>query len=152
MGYDHEMIPKSKDWVERFNPDSKLPNFNTGRILVYESQAAKESLKPAETSITPESSKDSKAESLIHLPPLKNLQEASPSSKVMPLTFQPYSSKERSGLGIMKHTNLETQNSSNKSVSGAVTVSKTVPTTPLVPTEFKNTEQKSKINELTKLV
>ncbi|GKE30654.1 hypothetical protein Tco_1446038, partial [Tanacetum coccineum] len=34
--YDHEMIPKSKDWVERHNPDSKLPNFNTGRILVPE--------------------------------------------------------------------------------------------------------------------
>ncbi|GKD62209.1 retrovirus-related pol polyprotein from transposon TNT 1-94 [Tanacetum coccineum] len=36
IGYDHEMVPKFKDWVERFNPDSKLPNFNTGRILVPE--------------------------------------------------------------------------------------------------------------------
>ncbi|GJV11870.1 hypothetical protein Tco_1353411 [Tanacetum coccineum] len=36
IGYDHEMVPKSKDWVERHNPDSKLSNFNTGRILVLE--------------------------------------------------------------------------------------------------------------------
>ncbi|GJV06642.1 retrovirus-related pol polyprotein from transposon TNT 1-94 [Tanacetum coccineum] len=34
--YDHEMVLKSKDWVERLNPDSKLPNINTGRILVPE--------------------------------------------------------------------------------------------------------------------
>ncbi|GKD53195.1 retrovirus-related pol polyprotein from transposon TNT 1-94 [Tanacetum coccineum] len=58
---------------------------------------------------------------------------ASPSSEVMPLTFQPHSSKERSGLGT-------------------VTVSETEPTTPSVPTEVKDTEQESKINELTKLV
>ncbi|GJU68684.1 hypothetical protein Tco_1254943 [Tanacetum coccineum] len=46
MGYDHEMVPKSKDWVERLNPNNKLPKFNTGRILVPESQAVNESLKP----------------------------------------------------------------------------------------------------------
>ncbi|GJY26195.1 retrovirus-related pol polyprotein from transposon TNT 1-94 [Tanacetum coccineum] len=44
MGYDQEMVPKTKDWVERLNPDSKLTNFNTGRILVLESQAVNESL------------------------------------------------------------------------------------------------------------
>ncbi|GKB84472.1 hypothetical protein Tco_0956744 [Tanacetum coccineum] len=33
-GYDHEMVPKSKDWVERLNPDSQLLNFDTKRILV----------------------------------------------------------------------------------------------------------------------
>ncbi|GJT35332.1 hypothetical protein Tco_0925751 [Tanacetum coccineum] len=69
LGYDQEMVPKSKDWVERLNPDSKLPNFNTGRILVLESQAVNESLKPTD----PESSKDSKVESLTPLPPLKIL-------------------------------------------------------------------------------
>ncbi|GJZ64671.1 retrovirus-related pol polyprotein from transposon TNT 1-94 [Tanacetum coccineum] len=37
MGYDQEMVSKTKDWVERLNPDSKLPNFNTGRILVPKS-------------------------------------------------------------------------------------------------------------------
>ncbi|GJT87673.1 hypothetical protein Tco_1069390 [Tanacetum coccineum] len=37
------MIPKSKDWVERLCPDSKLPNFNTGRILGLENQAVNES-------------------------------------------------------------------------------------------------------------
>ncbi|GJT14069.1 hypothetical protein Tco_0861111 [Tanacetum coccineum] len=62
--------------VERLNPDSKLPNFNTGRILVPESQVVNESL---ETSNTPESSKDSEAEFLTLLPPLKILQGASPS-------------------------------------------------------------------------
>ncbi|GKA31413.1 hypothetical protein Tco_0717718 [Tanacetum coccineum] len=46
MGYDQEMFPKTKDWVERLNPDSKLPKFNTGRILVPESQAVNESLEP----------------------------------------------------------------------------------------------------------
>ncbi|GKB10625.1 hypothetical protein Tco_0844548 [Tanacetum coccineum] len=61
MGYDHEMVPKSKDWVERLNPNSKLSNFNTGRILVPESQAVNKPLKPTETSTNPESSKDSEA-------------------------------------------------------------------------------------------
>ncbi|GKF02104.1 hypothetical protein Tco_0029027, partial [Tanacetum coccineum] len=138
--------------VERLNPNSKLPNFNTRRILVPESQAVNESLKPTKTPINPESSKDSEAESITPLPPLKSLQGASPSSEVMLLTFQPHSPKERSFLGIMKHTKPETQDSLNKSVSGIVTVSETEPTTPLVPTEVKETEQESKINELTKLV
>ncbi|GJX14015.1 hypothetical protein Tco_0205773 [Tanacetum coccineum] len=61
MDYDHEMVPKSKDWVERLNPDNKLPNFNTRRILVPESQAVNESLKPTAASTDPESSKDSEA-------------------------------------------------------------------------------------------
>ncbi|GJS70676.1 hypothetical protein Tco_0703517 [Tanacetum coccineum] len=73
MHFDHEMVPKSKDWVERLNPDIKLSNFNTRRILVPESQAINKSLKPTEASTVPESSKDSKAESLTPLPPLKIL-------------------------------------------------------------------------------
>ncbi|GJW47895.1 retrovirus-related pol polyprotein from transposon TNT 1-94 [Tanacetum coccineum] len=117
MCYDQEMVPKSKDWVERLNLDRKLPNFNTGRVLVSESQAVNESLKPIDASITPESSNDSEAESYIPLPPLKSLQGASPSSECFI----------------------------------NVTVSETKPTTPSVPTEVKNTEQESKINELTKL-
>ncbi|GJV58771.1 retrovirus-related pol polyprotein from transposon TNT 1-94 [Tanacetum coccineum] len=52
----------------------------------------------------------------------------------------------------MKHTKPETQDSLDKSVPGTVTVSETEPTTPLVPSEIKNTEQESKINELTKLI
>nr|GEX49638.1 retrovirus-related Pol polyprotein from transposon TNT 1-94 [Tanacetum cinerariifolium] len=79
MCYHHEMVPKSKDGVERFNPDSKLSNFNTRRILVIESQAINESFNPTETSINLESSKDSKAKSLIPLPLLKNLHGALPS-------------------------------------------------------------------------
>ncbi|GKG08655.1 hypothetical protein Tco_0334487, partial [Tanacetum coccineum] len=118
-------------------------------ILVPKSQAVNESLESTKTLNTPESSKDFKAESLTPLPPLKNLQGASPSSEVTPLNFQPHSPKERPGLGIMKHTKPETQDSSNKSVSGTVTVSETKQTTPLVPTEVKDTEQESKLNELT---
>nr|GEX64156.1 retrovirus-related Pol polyprotein from transposon TNT 1-94 [Tanacetum cinerariifolium] len=121
MGYDQEMVPKTKDWVERLNPDSKLPNFNTGRILVHESQVVNESL---EILNTPESSKDSKVEFLTPLPPLKNLMGACPSL----------------------------EGSSTKSVSGTVTVSETKQITPSVPTKVKDTEQESKLNELTKLV
>ncbi|GJX77693.1 hypothetical protein Tco_0324504 [Tanacetum coccineum] len=70
----------------------------------------------------------------------------------MPLTFQPYSPRERSCLGTMKHTKLETQESSDKSVSRTVTINEIEPTTPSIPTKVKNTEQESKLNELTKLV
>ncbi|GKC78352.1 hypothetical protein Tco_1129126, partial [Tanacetum coccineum] len=73
IGYDQEMDPKTKDWVERLNPDSKLPNFNTRKNLVPESQAVNESLESTETLNTPKSSKDSEDESLTLLPPLKNL-------------------------------------------------------------------------------
>ncbi|GJV63193.1 hypothetical protein Tco_1474021 [Tanacetum coccineum] len=79
MDYDYEMVPKSKDWIERLNPDSKLPNYNTGRILVPKSQAINESLKPIEASTDPESLNDSDAEPITLLPPLNILQGASPS-------------------------------------------------------------------------
>ncbi|GKG13556.1 hypothetical protein Tco_0350516, partial [Tanacetum coccineum] len=102
-----------KDYVERLNPDSKLLNFNTGRILVPESQVVNESLESTKILNTHESSKDSEVESLTLLPPLKNLQEASPSS----------------------------EDSSNKSVSGTVTVNETKQITPLVPTEVKDIKQ-----------
>ncbi|GJW95875.1 hypothetical protein Tco_0175547 [Tanacetum coccineum] len=85
-------------------------------------------------------SMDYEAESLTPLPPLKKSLGASPSLEVMPLAFQPHSPKERPGLGIMKHTKPETQDSSNKSVSGTVTVSEIEQTTPSVPTEV-HTEQ-----------
>ncbi|GKB25352.1 hypothetical protein Tco_0864753, partial [Tanacetum coccineum] len=146
MGYDQEMVPKTKDWVERLNPDRKLPNFNTGRILVPESQAVNESLEPTETLNTPESSKDSEAESLTPLPPPKILQGASPSSEETPLTFQPHSPRERPGLGIMKHIKPETHNSSNKSTSGTVTVSETKQTTPSVPTEVNSNQKTQESN------
>ncbi|GKA90315.1 retrovirus-related pol polyprotein from transposon TNT 1-94 [Tanacetum coccineum] len=151
MGYDQEMVPKNKDWVERLNPNSKLPNFNTGRILVPKSQAVNESLKPTKTLNTPESSKDSKAEFITLLPPLKNLQGTLPSSEVIPLTFQPYSPKERPGLGIMKHKKSKTHDYS-KCVSKIITGSETKQTTSSVPTKVKDTEQESNLNELTKLV
>nr|GEW69282.1 hypothetical protein [Tanacetum cinerariifolium] len=136
--YDQEMVPKTKDWVERLNPDRKLLNFYIGRILVPESQAINESLKNLNTL---ESSEDFEAEFLTSLPPLRNLQGASSSSEVMPLTFQPHSTKERPGLGIMKHRKPETHDSSNKIVSGTVIVSETKKITSLVPTEVKDTKQ-----------
>ncbi|GKD29388.1 hypothetical protein Tco_1240166, partial [Tanacetum coccineum] len=62
-------------------------------------------------------------------------QGASPSSKVMTLTYQDHSLRERSGLGTMKHTKPENQESSNKNVSGPVTISNIEPVTTLVPIE-----------------
>ncbi|GKB15314.1 hypothetical protein Tco_0849237 [Tanacetum coccineum] len=73
LDYDHEMVPKSKDWVERHNPNSKLLNFNTGRILVPESQAINKCLKLTKAPTDPKSSKESGSEPLTPLPPLKNL-------------------------------------------------------------------------------
>nr|GEX26362.1 reverse transcriptase domain-containing protein [Tanacetum cinerariifolium]GEZ89522.1 reverse transcriptase domain-containing protein [Tanacetum cinerariifolium] len=58
LSYDHEMIPKSKDWVKRHNPDNKLPNLYTGRILVLESQAVIKCLKITEAPTDPESSEE----------------------------------------------------------------------------------------------
>ncbi|GJT87445.1 retrovirus-related pol polyprotein from transposon TNT 1-94 [Tanacetum coccineum] len=107
------------DWIKRHNLDSKLPNFNTGRILVPKSQAVNECLKLTEVPTKPESSKESGSKPQTPLPPLKNFQGASPSSE---------------------------------GVSGPVTVCDTKPVTSSVPTEIKNNEQDSKIDELTKLV
>ncbi|GKC43125.1 hypothetical protein Tco_1060847 [Tanacetum coccineum] len=73
MDYDHEMIPKSKDWVERHNPDSKLPNFNNGRILDPKSQPVNESLGLTEGPTDLESSKESGSEPQTPLPQLKIL-------------------------------------------------------------------------------
>ncbi|GJV57277.1 retrovirus-related pol polyprotein from transposon TNT 1-94 [Tanacetum coccineum] len=128
LDYDHEMVLKSKDWVERLNPNRKLPNFNTGRILVPES-----------------------SESQTPLPSLKNLQGASPSSELMTLTYQYHSPREIPGLETMKHTNPETQESSHKNFSGPLIISDPELVTSSVPTEVKTNDQDSKINVLTKL-
>ncbi|GKE90584.1 hypothetical protein Tco_1571679, partial [Tanacetum coccineum] len=55
-------------------------------------------------------------------------------------------------ITIRKGDSPSSEDSLNNSVSRTVTVSETEPTTPLVSTEVKDTEQESKINELTKLV
>nr|GEX01217.1 hypothetical protein [Tanacetum cinerariifolium] len=73
LDYDHEMVLKSKDWVERHNPDSKLPNFNTSRNLVLETQDVNECLQLIEAPTDPESSKESRLEPQTPLPPLNNL-------------------------------------------------------------------------------
>ncbi|GJU78795.1 retrovirus-related pol polyprotein from transposon TNT 1-94 [Tanacetum coccineum] len=73
MDYDHEMILKPKDRVKRHNLDIKLPNLNTRRILVSESQAVNECLKLTKATTDPESSKESGSEPQTPLPPLKIL-------------------------------------------------------------------------------
>ncbi|GJY43224.1 hypothetical protein Tco_0431437 [Tanacetum coccineum] len=60
---------------------------NSEDFLVPESQVVNESL---ETSNTPESSKDSEAEFLTPLPPLKILQGASPSSEILRAKAKPF--------------------------------------------------------------
>ncbi|GJW16877.1 hypothetical protein Tco_0024313 [Tanacetum coccineum] len=87
LDYDHEMVPKSKDWVERLNPDSKIPNFNTRRILVPEIQAVNECLQLNEAPNDPESSK----EEIISLGTMKHTkpkkQESSNKSVSRPVTI-----------------------------------------------------------------
>ncbi|GJR87726.1 hypothetical protein Tco_0211737 [Tanacetum coccineum] len=73
LDYDYVKVSKSKDWVERLNPDSKLPNFNTGRILVPESEVVNECLQLTESPSDFESLKESGSESQTPLPTLKNL-------------------------------------------------------------------------------
>ncbi|GJT20739.1 hypothetical protein Tco_0890676 [Tanacetum coccineum] len=73
LDYDHEMVLKSKDWVERHYRDSKLPNFNTERILVLKSQVVNECLKLIDALTDPESSKESGSEPQTPLHLLKNL-------------------------------------------------------------------------------
>ncbi|GJU81057.1 hypothetical protein Tco_1283422 [Tanacetum coccineum] len=76
-------LKKAQDHIsiERHNPESKLPNFNTRRILVPESQAVNECLKLTEAPTYPESSKESRSKSLTPLPLMKNIQGASTSSE-----------------------------------------------------------------------
>nr|GFB09755.1 retrovirus-related Pol polyprotein from transposon TNT 1-94 [Tanacetum cinerariifolium] len=86
-----ESLSKNDENENRFIPASM-------RILVPKSQVVNESLESTKTSNAPESSKDSKPESLTHPPPLKTLLGASPSSDVMPLTFKPHSPREKPDL------------------------------------------------------
>ncbi|GJX42769.1 hypothetical protein Tco_0257759 [Tanacetum coccineum] len=87
--------------------DNKFLNFNTGRILVSESQVVNECLKLTEAPTNLEFSKDSGLEPLTPLPQLKNLQGASLSSEVMPLTYQDHLSK-RDNL-VWYHENIQSQ-------------------------------------------
>ncbi|GKD15825.1 hypothetical protein Tco_1204983, partial [Tanacetum coccineum] len=63
------------------------------------------------------------------------------SSEVMPLTYQEHSPRERPGLGTMKHTKPDTQESLSKSISGPVIGCTIEPVITSVPTEVKNNEQ-----------
>ena len=95
-----ELAPKPSDLIERVNPDSKLPNFNTGRILEPESQAIKELLGVTDEPSHTESITESKLDSQSPLPPLKQLQGAAPSSDLEPPVYQPHSPKEKTNPGI----------------------------------------------------
>nr|GEX54236.1 hypothetical protein [Tanacetum cinerariifolium] len=120
------MVSKSKDWVKRLNPDSKLLNFNTGRILVPESEAMNKCL--------------------------QLIEGASSIFEVMTLAYQDHSSIERSGLGTMTQTKPKTQESSNKIFSGPVTIFNPKQSPTSVPTKVKTNDQESKIYKLTKLI
>ena len=78
ISFEQEMEPKSSEWVERNNPDSKLPNFETGKILQPESQAIKDMLGLTDKPSNTESVNESESESQTPLPPLKVLQGAAP--------------------------------------------------------------------------
>ncbi|GJZ14997.1 retrovirus-related pol polyprotein from transposon TNT 1-94 [Tanacetum coccineum] len=150
----NEQIPHQKKKVlggELFTESSSKKNENEN-LFIPASMGYDQEMSLKLTKNIPKSPKDSEAESLTPLPSLKNLQRASPNSDTIPLTFQPHSPRERPGLGIMKHTKPKTRDSLVKSVLGTVTISETKSATSSVPTEVKNTEQESKLNELTKLV
>ncbi|GJX67771.1 hypothetical protein Tco_0303498 [Tanacetum coccineum] len=140
MGYDHEMISKSKDWVERSNLDSKLTNFTLEEfwfLKVRLSIRVLDSLRHPLTLSLPKN----QSQNLKHpLLPLKILQGASPSLELMTLTYSKHSSREKPGLGTIKHTKPETQESSSKSVSGHAAVKNTKQVTTSVPIEVKNDE------------
>nr|GEV29788.1 hypothetical protein [Tanacetum cinerariifolium] len=136
----NEKWSNSSNKIERHNPDSKLPNFNTRRILVPKSQGVNEFLRVTNAPTEPDSSKESGSEPLTPLHPLKNLQGAFLSFEVMPLTYQYHSPRERPGLGTMKHKKPESQESSSKSVSRPVTICNTKLVTSLVPTKVKDND------------
>ncbi|GJZ87532.1 retrovirus-related pol polyprotein from transposon TNT 1-94 [Tanacetum coccineum] len=104
MGKNHarngEWINITMKKVERLYPNSKLPNFNTGRILVPESQAVNECLQLTEKYSDPESSKDSGSEPQTPLPPLKNLQGASLISEVRGGALTESSQSSESSIGM----------------------------------------------------
>ncbi|PWA86471.1 copia-type pol polyprotein [Artemisia annua] len=95
--------------IERLSPDGKMPNHNTGRILVPESQAIKEMLGVTDEPSSTESVTESPTESQAPLPPLKVLQGAEPCSDLGPLVYSQHSPKEKVGLGttILKRPNSE---------------------------------------------
>ena len=136
----NELKPKPSNWVERFNPDSKLPNFDTGRILQPESQAIKELLGVTDEPSTTESINESESPS--PLPPLKILQGAAPSSDLKPLVFSQHSPREKnSGLvkTILKRPTPEVTTSVDDS-------------SPSVHTEKNPESPESKIDQLAELL
>jgi hypothetical protein len=136
--FSKELTPIPSDWIERHNPDSKIPNFNTGRILEPESQVIKELLGVTDELSPTESITESKYDSQSPLPPLKQLQGAEPNSDLAPLVYQPHSPKEKSGLG--------------KTILKKPTPAPTKHHTPSVPTEVKIESTYSKVDQLTELV
>ncbi|GJX63376.1 RNA-directed DNA polymerase [Tanacetum coccineum] len=102
--YDDDM-PDDVVFRIHYNGVFKYDLLRYEQFRVIEMQACSETLNPSST--------------------LKIFRGALPQSKVMTLTYQDHSPRERSGLGTMKHTKPETQVSLNKNVLGHVTVSDT---------------------------
>nr|GEU96390.1 retrovirus-related Pol polyprotein from transposon TNT 1-94 [Tanacetum cinerariifolium] len=104
MDYDHEKILKSKDWVERYNPDSKLPNFNTKRILVLEIRLSMKrpglgALKDTKPETQESSREDHRtSDHMVYVASLKNskkyrahpYQYASPSKQILKAKAKPF--------------------------------------------------------------
>jgi outer membrane murein-binding lipoprotein Lpp len=125
ISFNKEIAPKPSDWIERVNPDSKLPNFNTSKILEPESQAIKNMLGVTDESSLPESIKESESISQSPLPPLKVLKGVEPSSELTPLVYTQHSPRKKAGLGktILKRSLTEastTNDESTTSVSNEV--------------------------------
>nr|GEW85507.1 retrovirus-related Pol polyprotein from transposon TNT 1-94 [Tanacetum cinerariifolium] len=87
MGKNHAR----NDWVERYIPNRKLPNFNIGRILVLKSQAVIECSKPTKAANDPKTSKDFESKSLTSLSPLKISRELLQALRI--LYFMKYKKK-----------------------------------------------------------
>jgi hypothetical protein len=133
-----ELTPLHSDWIERNNPDSKMPNFDTGRILEPESQAIKELLGVTDELSPTESITESKSDSQSQLPPLKQLQGAEPQYDLAPLVYQPHSPKEKPGLG--------------RTILKKPTPAPFEHQTPTVPTVVKIESTDAKVDQLTELV
>jgi hypothetical protein len=99
ISFNKERETKPSDWIEIVNPDSKLPNFNTGKILEPESQAIKNMLGVTDESSSPESINESEHVSKNPLPSLKVLQGAETSSELTPLVYTQHSPREKAALG-----------------------------------------------------
>ncbi|PWA80314.1 hypothetical protein CTI12_AA197830 [Artemisia annua] len=140
-----EMNPKSKDWIERPSPEGNMPNFDTGKILMPESQAIKELLRVTDNASSADDVSESKSITQTPLPPLKVLQGAEPCSNLGPLVYSQHSPKEKGGLGT---TILKNPNSKQTKQTATPTEASTLS----ISTEINSASTESKVDQLAELV